>query len=111
MPNLVKHEVLKYYENYSDETMFGETLVPTVTNKTNNSSKFLYRKNRFLTLTLRRLPCNALIELHFDQPYSAWYPNLTKKLKNRIQTSQNNFIRFCQQLDKIDIYLIKNLKL
>ena len=91
--------------------MFGETLVPSVTNKTNNSLKFLYRKNRFLTPTLRRLPCNALNELHFDQPCSAWYPNLTKKLKNRIQTSQNSFIRFCQQLDKIDIYLIKNLKL
>ena len=32
--------------------------------------------------------------------YFAWYPNLTKKLKNRIQTSQNKCIRFCLKLDK-----------
>ena len=86
-------------------------MTPSVTNKTNNRLKFLYRKNRFLTPTLRRLICNAIIQLHFEYVCSAWYPNLTKKLKNRTQTSQNNFIRFCQQLDKIDIYLIKNLKL
>ena len=104
-------KVSKYDENDLGETMFGETMTPSVTNKTNNRLKFLYRKNRFLTPTLRRLICNAIIQLHFEYVCSAWYPNLTKKLKNRTQTSQNNFIRFCQQLDKIDIYLIKNLKL
>ena len=91
--------------------MFEETMAPSVTNKTNNRLKFPYRKNRFLTSTLRGLICNAIIQLHFEYVCSAWYTNLTKKLKNRTQTSQNNFIRFYLQLDKIDIYLIKNLKL
>ena len=72
-----------------------------VINKINNELKSLYRKSRFLTLTLRRLLCNALIQPHFDYACSAWYPNLTKKLKNRIQTSQNKCIRFCLQLDKM----------
>ena len=37
----------------------------------------------------------------FDYVCSAWYPNLSKKTKNRIQTLQNKCIRFCLQLDKM----------
>ena len=84
-----------------DETMSGETMALSVINKINNKLKFLYRKNRFLTPTLRRLLCNALIQPHFDYACSAWYPSLTKKLKNRVQTSQNKCIRFCLQSDKM----------
>ena len=84
-----------------DETMSGETMALSVINKINNKLKFLYRKNRFLTPTLRQLLSNALIQPQFDYACSAWYPNLTKKLKNRIQTSQNKCIRFCLQLDKM----------
>ena len=73
----------------------------SVINEISNKLKFLYQKNRFLTPTLRRLLRNALIQPHFDYACSAWYPNLTKKLKNRIQTSQNKCIRFCLQLDKM----------
>ena len=69
-------------------TMSGETMALSVINKINNRLKFLYRKNRFLTPTLKRLLCNALIQPHFDYACFAWYPNLIKKLKNRIQTSQ-----------------------
>ena len=92
---------LKYLGYMLDETMPGETMELSVINKINNKLKFLYRKNRFLTSTLRRLLCNALIQPHFDYACSAWYPNLTKKLKNRIQTSQNKCIRFCLRLDKM----------
>ena len=72
-----------------------------IVNKINNKLKFLYRKNNFLTPALRRLLCNALIQPHFDYACSAWYPNLTKKLKPRIQITQNKCIRFCLQLDKL----------
>ena len=72
-----------------DETMSGETIALSVITKINKNLKFVYQKNRFLTPTLRRLLCNALIEPHFHYACSAWYPNLTKKLKNGIQTSQN----------------------
>ena len=60
--------------------MSRETIALSIINKINNKLKFLYRKNRFLTSTLRRLLCNALIQPHFDYASSAWYPNLTKKI-------------------------------
>ena len=37
---------------------------------------------------------------HFNYACSALYPNLTKKLKYRLQTTQNKCKRFCLQLDK-----------
>ena len=44
---------------------------------------------------------------HFDYGCSAWYPNLSKKLKKRIQTSQNKCIRFCLQLYKMSHISLK----
>ena len=81
--------------------MSGEAMALNVVNKINNKLKFLYRKNSFLTPALRRLLCNALIQPHFDYACSAWYPNLTKKLKHRIKTTQNKSVRFCLQLNKL----------
>ena len=73
----------------------------SVINKINNKLKCLYRKNKFLTPTLRRFLCDSLIQPHSGYICSAWYQNLTKKLKNRIQTSQNKCIHFCLQVDKM----------
>ena len=52
---------------------------------------------------MRRLLCNALIQPQpsIDYACSAWYPSLSKKLKNRIQTLQNKRIRSCLKLDKM----------
>ena len=81
--------------------MSGEAMALKAVNKINNKLKFLYCKNSFLTPALRRLLCNALIQPHFDYACFAWYPNLTKKLKHRIQTTQNKCMHFCLQLDKL----------
>ena len=91
-----QHSKVKYLGCVLDETM-----ALSVINKTNNKLNFLYQKNRFLTPTLRRLLCNALIQPYFNYACSAWYSNLTKKLKNRVQTSQNKYIRFCREFDKM----------
>ena len=56
-----QHSKVKYLGCKLDETMSGETMALSVINKINNKLKFLYRKNRFLTPTLRRLLCNALL--------------------------------------------------
>ena len=64
--------------------------------------KFLYRKNRFLSNDLRKLLCSARIQPHFDYACAAWYPNLNKKYKNKLQVLQNNCIRFCLQLDNTE---------
>ena len=57
-----------------------------VISKVNARLKFLHRKNTYLTPNLRLLLCNALIQPRFDYDCSVWYPNPSKKLKNRIQT-------------------------
>ena len=52
----------------------------------------------FLTPPLRRLLCNALIQPHFDYASSPWYPNLQKRLSDKLQICQNKCIRFCLSL-------------
>ena len=58
-----------------------------VVNKINNKVKFLYCQNSFLTSALRHLLCSASKQLHFDYACSAWYLNLIKKLRHRIQST------------------------
>ena len=84
-----------------EETMSGDSMVNKVISKVNERLKFLRRKNKYLTPNLRRLLCNAVMQPHFDYACSAWSPNLSKKLKNRVQTSQNKCIRFCPQFGKM----------
>ena len=79
-----QHSKVKYLRCLMDETMSGEAMALNIIHKINNKLKFLYCKSDFLTPTLRCLLCNALIQPHFDYACSAWYPNLSKKLKHRI---------------------------
>ena len=37
--------------------------------------------------------CNALIQPHFGYACAAWYPNLNKKYKKKLQILQNQCIR------------------
>ena len=48
---------------------------------------------------LHSLLCNSLIQPHFDYTCSAWYPNLSKRLKPKLQILQNNGIKFCLNLN------------
>ena len=83
-----------------DETLSGESMALKVINKINSRLGFLYRKNRFLPPPLRRLLCNSLIWPHFDYACSAWYPNLNKRLKSKLQILENKCIRFCLNMNK-----------
>ena len=83
----------------NQEWLSGVTMALKVINKINGWLKFLYRKNRYLTPYLKQLLCNALIQPHFDYVNWAWYPNLNKKFKSKLQTVQNKSIRYCLQLD------------
>ena len=96
-----QHSRVTYLGCIFDETISGESMANKLVSKVNARLKFLDPKNKYLTPNLGRLLCNALIQLHFDYAYSRWYLNLSKKLKNRIQTLQNKCIRFCLQLDKM----------
>ena len=66
--------------------------------KINSRMKLLYLKNWFLDVPLHRILCNALIQPHSDYACTAWYPNLTKKLKDKLQVTQNKCIRFSMKL-------------
>ena len=81
--------------------MSGKAMAFNVINKIYNEVKFPDRRNSFLTPELRRLLCNALIQLHFDYACSVWYPNLTKKKTHRIQTNQNKCMHFSSQFHKL----------
>ena len=50
-----QHSKVKYLGCLMDETMSGEAMALNVIYKINNKLKFLYRKNDFLTATLRHL--------------------------------------------------------
>ena len=59
---------------------------------------------------LRLLLCNAIIQPHFDYACSAWYPNLSKKLKSKLETIQSKCIRFCLQLSRRNHIVIKEFE-
>ena len=80
------------------ETLKGKSMVLKVINEINGRLKFLNRKSRYITPSLKRLLYNALIKPHFDYTCSALYPNLNKKFKSKLQTIQNKCIRYCLQL-------------
>ena len=84
-----------------DETKSGKPMAYKTIKKINSRLIYLFRKTHFLTPSLRHLLCNALIQPHFDYACTAWYPNLNKKFKNTIQTTQNKYVRFCFNLDKM----------
>ena len=89
-----QHSKVTYLGCILDNDLSGESMATKILSLVNSSLKFLYRKQKFLTLPLRRLLCNALIQPHYDHDYDyacpAWYPSLNERLLKKIQTSQNN---------------------
>ena len=102
-----QYEKVKYLRYTVDQSLSGESVALNVIDKVNSRLKFLHRQNHFLTTPLRRLLCEALIQLHFDYACTAWFSNLSKRLKLCLQVSQNKCIRFCLELDKRSEICIK----
>ena len=69
-----QHSKITYLCCILDRTMSGKSMVLKVINKINLILKFLHRKK------------NLLSECSYSTSYasSIWYPNLTKKMKNKI---------------------------
>ena len=93
-----QHSKVTYGRCILDEGLSGQSMDTKVIGKINCGIKFLYCKNKFLTSTLRRLLCIALILPHFDYALLACYPNITQKLSRKLQATQNKCKRFCLQL-------------
>ena len=62
--NTKEHSQVTYLGFVLDETMSSEPMAIKIINKINRKLKLLYRKNRYLTKELSRMPCNALIQPH-----------------------------------------------
>ena len=94
-----QHSKVTYLGCILDNDLSGESMATKGLSLIDNRPKFLYRKQKFLTLHLRLLLCNALIQPHYDYVCSALYPSLNKRLSKKIQTSQNKCIMYCLNLD------------
>ena len=90
--HIKQYHTVTYLGCLLDETLSGESMALKVINKINSRLRFLYRKNRYLSLPLCRLLSNSLMQLHFDYTCSAWYPNLNKRLKSKLQILKNECI-------------------
>ena len=95
-----QHSKVTYLGCILDNNLSGESMATKILSLVNNRLKFLCREQKFLTLPLRRLLCNSLIQPHYGYACSAWYPSLSKRLSKKIRTSQNKCIRYCLNLDK-----------
>ena len=94
-----QYNMVEYLGCYLDADLSGESMANKALKKINTKLQFLYRQNKFLSPKLRRMLCNSLIQPHFDYACISWYPLLTQKLKNKIQTTQNKCIRFYLNLN------------
>ena len=90
---------LKYLGAVLDHCLSGENMVTSFIQKANARLKFLYRKQRFLNFKTKKLLVMLMIQCHFDYACSFWYPGISKFLRNRLQVTQNNIIRFILQMD------------
>ena len=95
----IKDLYVTYLGCILDETLYEELMDLKALNKINGKLKRFYRKHKFVTPTLRRMLCNAIVQLHFDYACSAWYPNLNENAI-QIQIVQSKCVRFCLMLDK-----------
>ena len=83
--NIKQYSKVTYFGCKLDENLSGETMALNAINKINSRLRFLYRKNIHLSLHMKRLLCYAIIRPFFYYDCWAWYPNLNKKLKSKLQ--------------------------
>ena len=89
-----QYEKVKYLGCVLDQSLSGESMAFNVIDKVNSRLKFLHRQNRFLTSSLRRLLCNALIQPLFVYACTDWFSNLSKRLKlhlHKISASRSTY--------------------
>ena len=107
-----QHSKVTYLGCILDNDLSGGSMATKVLSLVNSRLKFLYWKQKVLTLPLRRLLCNALIQPHYDYACPAWYPSLNKRLSKKIQTSQNKCIRYCLNLDnRVHVGIDESIKI
>ena len=107
---LTQFPTVEYLGCILDRTLSGEDMALKVLKKANGKLRYLYRHGKYLNAGLRRMLCNALIQPHLDYASSAWYPNLSKGLKDKLQITQNKCIRFCLYMENREGIRYKHFK-
>ena len=111
-------KTVKYLGLTINSTLSGEEIVTSIVSKSVARLKFLYRHSKALDNKTRTLLCKALIMCNFDYAIAAWHQALSKKLKEKLQVTQNKIVRFVldlgprvhigqNELDRIGVYLLK----
>ena len=77
---IMQYSKVTYMGCLLGKKMSRKSMALKTSKKVNQKLKFLYRRNRYLTLALLCLLCNAIIQPHFHYACSAWHTNLTQKL-------------------------------
>ena len=92
--SISSNSCVKYLGVELDQSLSGSHIADNIIKKSNAKLKFLYRQARHLNVDTKKLLTSALIQCHFDYASTSWYSGLTKRLQNRLQTTQNKVIRF-----------------
>ena len=77
-----------------DQSLSNSQTADKIVSRSNGKIKFLYRQTRHFNMKTKKLLTSALIQCHFEYASASWYSGLTKKYKNRLQTTQNKIVRF-----------------
>ena len=85
--------IAEYNGCYLDANLSGESTAMKSLKKTNGKLQFLYRQNEFLNPKLQRLLCNFLVQPLWICVYFL-VPFVSKKVRKKIQVTQNKFIHF-----------------
>lgn len=85
---------VKYLGVELDQSLSGSQTAEKIISKSNAKLKFLYRQTRKMDFNTKKLLVSALIQCHMDYASASWYSGLTKRLKTRLQTTQNKVVRF-----------------
>ena len=91
-------ETINYLGCILDNHLTGVNMAQKVLTKINQRIRFISRISRFLDKRALQTLAGALVQSLFDYACTSWYSSTHKKLKNKLQTSQNKLVRLVLKL-------------
>jgi len=90
---------VKYLGVMIDQDLSGKTMGNSIIKRINSGLRFMFRKKEFLKFRERKLLYISLLQSRFNYGYNVYYRNITKCVKNKLQTAQNKIIRYILDFD------------
>jgi hypothetical protein len=92
--NIVGSKHVKYLGSIIENDLSGKECVNNIIKKANGRLKFLHRYKGMLRKDIRKILALSLVQCNIDYACMAWYFNLTKEYKHKLQVMQNKMMRF-----------------